>query len=580
MKPFLYFFLFLPVLIFSQERNEKVRHLNAIIELMDEASRLNYTYYYDAVQLARGVYKSSKEVNPGYFYSSRGQHSGAVYYTGMEKAFRFKELTPDANKRLPGYMADLIPYLEEKEKALLWLKKPHPGFDKAIDSVLLEYITKTDSLFYYNSLLSDYVATKTFTTDAKFTVAKKILKQNETSFINCQKASEALYDVIEKFYLKDLPLNKSHQVVQQAEKELKLTINLFDTWQKELAVGNNSNNSKYDSLMRHLNAVGLSKDSVYLYKTRGYGSQNNGWWAHSRYRSFYSMMQSTIYWYKTERYNHEPYLKPEYQHYNKFTYGYNSSMEYYNRFIELTDGKKMSITSSCCLSPGDLDTNQNIMLNKPRLLHLFAYVDVKEEDETITVKHHSKIENEGDRELIQKAVPHHLIYVLDASSSMTEFGRIDSLKKTTKYLVKLQRSQDHISIVTFASIANVILKNNACNYKSKINAKIDEIEAKGSTNIKDGIFKSSQIVDSCQLKNGITKILLITDGAFKIDKATSKIIKSFKNKKTGFCIIYLGGSSSKKLEEEFKAICKKANGRFYNTNSINLKDILVKEASE
>lgn len=575
----IFFFSVLPFCVFSQGRNESVRQLNDIVSMMDEASRLNYTWYYDAVQLAKALYRSKEKINPNYFYSSRSTNGGTVYYTGMEKAFRFKELQPDSKGHLPSYMADLIPWLEEKEHVLEMLHKPHRS-TAAIDSFVYRYIRCTDSLYASHTRLTNYVSNKTYLEDPAFTKAKVLLKEQETRFEACHEASGALASALQQLYSASFPPNKSHAPEQLAEQEMRLTIRLLDDWERTLDKGDFSQNSRYDSLLRQLNKTALSKDSIYLYKTRGYGQRNNGWWAHSRYRSFFGMLQSTVYWYKSARYDKEPFLKPELVRYNGFINGYDTGMEYYNRFVELFDGKSMVVASSCCLSPSEIDTATNVFLKKPRLLYRFATVETTEPETNHPVSATHELPTlQSDAERISKAKPHHLVYLLDASSSMNEPDRLPELKTEVKYLVALQRPADRISMVSFASHAHIILQDKACIQKPAIYSTIDQVSALGSTNISEGLARAVHIADSCRLKEGITKVLLFTDGAFSLSKSDKKLLRSLEKSNTGFCLVYLG-HTQKSVEEELKKICETAKGRYYSTHDNNLKEVLVREASE
>lgn len=568
----------LPFCTFSQSRNESVRRLNDVVTMMDEASRLNYTWYHDAVQLAKALEHSKDKINANYFYSSRNTHAGKVSYTGMEKALRFKELQPDSNGRLPSYMADLIPWLEAKEQVLGILHKPHKSI-ASLDSMVLRYIHFTDSLYLAHNHLSDYISAKAYTNDPAFAKAKIILKQQAHWFDACHNSSQALTAAIQDLYTNTFPPDKSHAALQQAEKEMRPSLDLLNNWEKSLYKGDFSKNRSYDSLLRQLNQTALGKDSLYLYQTRGYGKKNSGWWAHSRYRSFYTMLQSTVYWYATARYSDYPYLKPEFVRYNQFINGYDNAMEYYNRFIEIADGKTMTVQSSCCLSPSEIDTAQNVMLKQPRLLFRFAYVDPDHIPESTDPVRPPENTQNSDAERIGKALPHHLVYLLDASSSMNEPDRLPALKLQVRYLVKLQRASDRISLISFASHAHAILRDQPCNQKTAIYEKIEQLSAMGSTNISEGLSKAAQLADSCRIREGITKILLFTDGAFGLSRADKKVLQSLASLNIGFCMVYLG-RTKKSTEEALKKICEIAGGRYYSVNTSNLKEVLVKEASE
>lgn len=576
-------FLLLPLGLSAQSRNEQVRVLNDIVVLMDAASRLNQTYYFDTEQLAKAIYESRERVNPNYFYSSRTRNSGTVYSTDLEKAFRFPELKPDANQHLPAYMADLIPYLEAREKVQLLLKnKKYSALSQVVSAATAQYIAVTDSLFQAHAQLADCISGKAYQADEKFRTAKALLQRNSRCFDACHNASADLYQLIERYFRDQLPPYPTHAAVRLAEQEMALSMQLLDQWQQELYAGNNTQNQAHDAAIRQLNIQGLSKDSLYLYKTRGYGKPNSGWWPHTRYRTFFTSMHSTLYWYIGERYSSYPYLKSAQQHYNKFVLSYNQIVENYNRFTEIADGKTFTTTSSCCLGPTEIDTNQNVLLTKPRLLYRYDFVDTEAPvaastppptiSDTLYPKAHAA--------MIAHAVPHHLIYLLDASSSMQAAGKLSQLQAAAKYLVELQRASDHISMVSFATKAHVLLDNQPCDDKPAIHAQIDRLHALGSTNIDAGMRSAFGLADSSRFTQGKTKILLITDGLFEFDKASRKLLKKAKEKSVGFSIIYLGYVLTSEQEKELTALCAKAGGQFYNASEIDLRAILVQEASQ
>lgn len=569
---------FVPTGLLAQVRNDEVRRLNDVVAMMDEASRLNYTWYHDAVQLAEAMDESRTSINPNYFYTSRSSNKTAVHYTGIEKAFRFKELVPDGKGYLPAYMADLIPWLEKRERVLAAQQKPHV-LTSELDALIARYILSTDSLYAAHNRLCHYVTEKAYLNDASFSGAKAILRDQEQRFETCYQASQRLSVAIQSVFERRFPPNKSHSPEQRAEQEMRRSTNLLDDWQQCLAKGDASRNARYDSLLRQLNREAMAKDSLYLSSTRGYGQLHNGWWAHSRYRSFYSMLQSTVYWYAGSRQRSEPYLKDELVRYNGFINGYNTAMEYYNRFVDLFDGRHMALESSCCLSPAEIDTAQNVWLHKPRLLHRFAYVDTSQPNHAAEPADQKTAAVGDDVERIGRALPHHLVYLLDASSSMNEPDRLPELKAQVKYLVRLQRPADRLSIVSFASHAQVVLRDKACTPKPGIYASIDALHALGSTNISEGVTRAVHIADSCRLSNGVTKILLFTDGAFQLRKADLRLLRTLQGKQIGFCLVYLGHAQHS-TEEELRKICGKLNWRYYSAYQVNLKEILIREASE
>jgi hypothetical protein len=578
MKKSLLILILIPTLAFSQNRNEKVRELNVIVDAMNSFHYLNYNFYHDASQLAEAVDESKEKINPNYFYATKTTKTSKTHYTGIESNFRFKELTPDENNYLPSYQSEMIPFLKAKEKVVQLLNKGKFKESRTVEIGVKNYIQSVDSLFYYNNKINDYVFEKSYTTDQKFSAAKNLLKAMEKCYDQFYAAMNELYASMQTYYKSALPLNKTHLSIQNAEKELSLSIDNLNAWKIKLLEGDYTENNFFDSKVRQLNKEGKNKDSIYLYKTYGYDAgPNNGWFAHERYNTFFRVMESTIYHYATNRYDKAAYLDDIKQKYNQFAMSYKHIIDDYNDFIELADGKLMKETSSCCLGPEQYDKNENVMLRKPTLPWLFGYVDLEKNTLTETT---ITFEEPNDQTLINKAAPHHLIYLLDASNSMNEDHKIDLVKSTAKYVVNLQRQEDKISILSFSTVAHLLLENTACNFKKEINSKIEAIEASGSTNFDEGISLSFEIAMNHRISNGANKILLFTDGLFELSKKTIKQLKAFRNQGIDLSIIYLGNVNNAALENEFNSICKKINARFYNINATNLKTILLKEATE
>lgn len=577
MKVFILIALLFPSdFLFSQERNQQLRELNHVVELMNAFSRCSQDWYFDAVQLQKALHMSSEKINENYFYCSKTQHSGLVSYSGIEAAFRFKEIAPNAQNQIPAYQADYLPWLEAKERVLkIWSKLK--SNDASLEPALYKYIASTDSLFSAHTALNNYVSDKKFRFDNQFLEAKRILKAHEQWFKKCYQDSKELDSVLVVYCNFHYPPFQSHKELQQGLQELNLTMNLLTSWEKDLYRENLSNNTKYDAQLRILNAEGLKNDSLYLYKTRGYGKLNSGFWLHTRYRTFYTSMQSQIYWFASSKHASETFVKKSQQAYNDFVRSYNAIVEDYNDYIEIGDGLTFRKTASCCLSPSEIDTNQNVLLMAPKLLYKFEYSEIPAE----TVQKDSVLPPlDPDAQLISRAQPHHLIYLLDASSSMNESGKLTHLKENAVDLVKIQREADRISIVTFSGKSEVLLQSVPCNQKKHIEEKIEHIHAFGQTNIQSGFETVKTLLASNKLEKGVNSVLLLTDGEFPLSEQTKMLVNELKTDGIGICFIYLGEPLSKKNAKSIQRTYADLGIAFYDTNSIDLKKTLLKIATE
>jgi hypothetical protein len=562
----------------AQNRNKSVRELNHIVELMNAFSQCHQDWYFDAIQLQKAIHRSTEKVNENYFYCSKTQHSGLLSYTGIELNFRFREITPNKENQIPAYQADYIPWLQARETVLKTESKPKSEYT-SFAPTLDKYLASMDSLYRAHEELINYISDKKYKSDNAFQTAKKILKTHERWFKECYANTKELDYALVEYCNFNYPPFRTHKELQQGLQELNLTMNLLTSWEKELYAENLSNNAKYDAKIRQLNTEGLKNDSLYLYKTRGYGVLHSGFWLHTRYRTFYTSMQSRLYWFATSKYSAEPAIKKSQQAYNEFVRSYNAVVEDYNDYIAIADGLTFRKTSDCCLSPSEIDTNQNVLLMAPRLIYKFEYTE--ELSASIPKDSVSATANLSNEELlIQKAAPHHLIYLLDASSSMNESGKLAHLKENATNLVNIQREADRISIVTFSGKSDVLLQSVPCNQKKHINEKIERIHAFGQTNIQRGFETVKAVLTSDKLEHGVNSVLLLTDGKFILNSETQTILDELKTSGITVYFIYLGEPLRKKEARTLEKVYTIMGFVFYDTNRLDLKEALLKIATE
>lgn len=565
---------FFPGFSFAQNRNTEVRELNQVVEMMNAFSFCNQQWYFDAVQLQKALHARSEKIMESYFYCSKTQHNGFSYYSGIEAAFHFPEITPNSQKQVPSYQTDYIPWLRAKEQVRSLLSNHR--INPEVSPFLLNYLTSTDSLFATHTDLNTYISDKHYLADALFGEAESILEKHQQWFRTCHENSLKLDSVLHHYADTKLPPFKTHLALQNGLQELKLSMNLLANWERTLYAEDLSKNTGYDSELRFLNAEGLKKDSIYLFKTRGYGNPGSGFWLHTRYRTFYTSMQSGIYWFASSKHPAEPFMKTSQKAYNDFIRGYNPISEDYNDYIAIADGLTFTETSECCLSKSEIDTNQNVLLMKARLLYKFELIP-KTLPEVTTGKPEPLTPDEA---LIHRALPHHLIYLLDASSSMNESEKLAQLKENASYLVSIQRNVDQISIVTFSGKSETVLQAAPCDQKEQITEKIKHIHALGQTNIREGFKTVTTILEKNKLPDGVNTVLILTDGEFPLTEEIQTVIKELKSKNIGICFVYLGKKLSKKDSKTFVKQYTELGVLFYDINQLDLKEALLKIATE
>lgn len=148
--------------------------------------------------------------------------------------------------------------------------------------------------------------------------------------------------------------------------------------------------------------------------------------------------------------------------------------------------------------------------------------------------------------------PINVTFVLDISSSMKQYGRMELLKYTLQQLTQQLRSEDYISIVTYADEAEVALTPTKGNSKSEIERAITNLVAGGYTagglGIKLGYKEVLKELDS----NAANMVYLITDGAFnKSSDNYQKTVQKYASQGVTFHVvgIKINSTDSAKMQE-------------------------------
>lgn len=557
-------------------RNQQVRTLNTIVDFMDEASRINMQIYHDILNFSGSYTSNLKKRNDNTWHVSVSNTS-RLRSSGLNE---IKEIHPDAEGYINDYESRLLSYFRSKqnlqERLAKFLVK-----NAEVQSALSAYRIAFDSMLYRYKQMVDYVHQQQFKKDEQYNAARQILNDLQPWFEKYDAASKDLYERIQAYYTKTLTPLQSQAIIRNTQQELLRSVNLVDKWADQLYTGNNSDRNINDSLLHIYYNEGRPKAETYLKKTYGFNSLSNGAYPHSRYDMFFGNMPATIFWYKADTTVYNPLLSTAHNNYNRFVNRYNSVIDYYNKFIECADG--YAFAKNIDYSPkmaGEIgvDTSQNVLLKKPRRSYQFALVEQPDEE-------HFRASAPGDTteqrrlNLITAAAPHHTVYLLDVSNSMKEEHKLDTLKEAMKYLVKLQRPVDNISVIAFADSAETIMRFVPCDEKKNIYKDIDKLQTSGATNAEDAMRDGYKLIDNTKDYKGKTKIVIITDGLFTLEKATRKKIEAYQQAGIHLSILLLGRIHDIDTIEYFQMLCAKGNGKFYDMRKNNLMEVLVNEAA-
>lgn len=157
--------------------------------------------------------------------------------------------------------------------------------------------------------------------------------------------------------------------------------------------------------------------------------------------------------------------------------------------------------------------------------------------------------------------PVNVVFVLDVSSSMGSNEKFDLLKFSLLQLSDLLRPEDKITLVTYATEANVLLPASSGQNKETIRSEIKKLRASGQTAGMDGIKLGFKEAEKSFISEGSNMVIVITDGAFNKNNGDYlKVIEKYKEKGIVFSVV--GIKNLPKDEINMREAATKGNGAY------------------
>ncbi len=179
-----------------------------------------------------------------------------------------------------------------------------------------------------------------------------------------------------------------------------------------------------------------------------------------------------------------------------------------------------------------------------------------------------------------KLAPCNLVFLIDASGSMSDNNKLPLLKSSLKLLLNELSAKDRIAIVAYAGAAGLVLPSTPATDKSKIINALDNLEAGGSTAGGQGILLAYKVAKENFLAEGNNRIILATDGDFNVGtSSTSELVRLVEEKrKEGIFLTLCGFGMGNYKDDRMEEIAKNGNGNYFYIDNINeAKKVFVKE---
>lgn len=175
-----------------------------------------------------------------------------------------------------------------------------------------------------------------------------------------------------------------------------------------------------------------------------------------------------------------------------------------------------------------------------------------------------------------------LVFLIDVSGSMSDYDKLPLLQEAFCMLADQLSSKDRVSIVTYASGVNTVLKGAKGSDSEKIKDAINNLYASGGTNGGKGIETAYDLAEKYFIKGGNNRVILATDGDLNLGITSVDGLEKLitKKKESGVFLSVLGFGTGNIKDNRMETLADKGNGNYSYIDSVReAKKVLVDELS-
>ena len=166
--------------------------------------------------------------------------------------------------------------------------------------------------------------------------------------------------------------------------------------------------------------------------------------------------------------------------------------------------------------------------------------------------------------------PSNLVFLIDASGSMSDQNKLPLLKNALKILLNELGEKDRVAIVAYAGAAGLVLPSTPATEAGSILDALDNLEAGGSTAGGAGIELAYKVAEESLLPTGNNRVILATDGDFNVGLSSSgglvRMIEEKREKGIYLTIVGLGMGNYK--DGRMEQISNAGNGNYFYIDNI------------
>ena len=181
---------------------------------------------------------------------------------------------------------------------------------------------------------------------------------------------------------------------------------------------------------------------------------------------------------------------------------------------------------------------------------------------------------------VSEAPPSNLVFLIDTSGSMNSPDKLPLLKQAFRLLTNQLRDQDNVAVVSYAGAAGLVLPPTSGQYKERILAAIDKLEAGGSTAGGAGIQLAYNTAREHFASTGNNRVILATDGDFNVGVSSEgELVRLIEEKrKSGIFLTVLGFGTGNLKDAKMEQLANRGNGNYAYIDTANeARKVFIKE---
>ena len=176
--------------------------------------------------------------------------------------------------------------------------------------------------------------------------------------------------------------------------------------------------------------------------------------------------------------------------------------------------------------------------------------------------------------------PSNLVFLVDVSGSMRAPRKLQLLQRSLCMMVREMKPDDHVTLVTYAGRAGLVLPPTSGREKTKILKAIDDLQAGGSTAGAAGINLAYDMAQKHFLRDGNNRVILATDGDFNVGVSSNAELERLieEKRKSGIFLTVLGFGTGNYKDSKMETLANKGNGNYaYIDTLAEARKVLVEE---